>query len=1152
MAESIIELQNRLDTAVAPGFRERLLDKGLARGLIWQDGVLPQGSPPFSASLTQDLLDYANAVMVMALRLRTHANDSKHLERAFLVAGEAIEAAIHRGGGGRDHGFQRVSAAIAFHLARYAARSYSMVPADADADNLAPTEQVLVHLLRRKLDKMHSLFSSWLLDVQHEDARIAAMLRDDQNFNEVDATHIVLTSSFMRGLALFDHAITTGSPDSATQARHQLVKTSEAARELNMVSHWWTATLASHLVDELWLLSLFEQVPELPPDDDDHGRWKELRRNYIQRLRAGERSAIELWPSQLEAVSRAVDLTDDLVVALPTSAGKTRIAELCILRTLAAERRVVYITPLRALSSQIERDLAGIFTPLGFSVSSLYGSAGIEFGDTKTLRDGKVVVATPEKLDFALRNDPTIIDDVGLLVLDEGHMLGPNEREVRYEALVQRILKRNDASSRRIVCLSALFPTPEEMKELVAWIRQDNPGGPVHSTWRPTRQRFGIIRWMSDAARLDVKVEEESPFVPRFIETQNPPTGSRRKKKFPGNKNELTLAVAWRFVGQGKEVLIYCPIRKSVGTLGKLIQKCIEHGVLAPLRTLSTQIREAMKTGSEWLGSDHPAVQCLQYGVALHHGGLPRPFLNEVEKLLRLGECPLTIASPTLAQGLNLSASILLVPSIWRNREIIPATEFANVSGRAGRAFVDVEGLVLHIIWEDSPQEAKRTLQNWEKLVTEAKAPRVISGILRLAAIIFKRIAKVAGIPSDEVIEYVTGHSDSWCFSQSATVPTEFTKEVWERDIASLDAAILALLDAETDDISLEPALDRVMEGSLFARQIVLVEERVQKLLRGFVTARAKKIWSDTLATQRKGYHTAGVGLQAGQFLDVHLVTLVDLLVRAESAVLDRDATVMVEVTVEFAELVFQTAPFRPPNELPDRWRDALRAWLEGQPSAQVLSICDDDGIDLLQDALVYRLPWAMEAVRVHAIATGQEGANKLHGLAALAVESGSVSLSAITLLRSGLNSRAAAITAAETTGASFTDRDGMLTWLSSEKVKVRNADKGWPTKQTRHAWVQFYSDEAKGPRQKWKRETMPMDASWFEAEPSPGSLVVLEPHPSSADLLILSPDFRPIGVATYPSQRANRNIVNAWVGEEPKTVWGEFYSSSSPATEVS
>ena len=87
MAESTEELQSRLKMAVAPGFRERLLDKGLARSLIWRDGILPTGSPSFPDSLTEDLLDYAHTVMAVALRLRTREADAPILERAFLVAG---------------------------------------------------------------------------------------------------------------------------------------------------------------------------------------------------------------------------------------------------------------------------------------------------------------------------------------------------------------------------------------------------------------------------------------------------------------------------------------------------------------------------------------------------------------------------------------------------------------------------------------------------------------------------------------------------------------------------------------------------------------------------------------------------------------------------------------------------------------------------------------------------------------------------------------------------------------------------------------------------------------------------------------------------------------------------------------------------------
>jgi hypothetical protein len=96
----------------------------------------------------------------MAVRLRDMKPTAPVLDRAFLVAGEALEAAIHRGEGGQHTGFRRVSAAVAFHLARYSARSYSMLPAGIEDDNLAPTERALVQLLRRQLSAMHDLVAA--------------------------------------------------------------------------------------------------------------------------------------------------------------------------------------------------------------------------------------------------------------------------------------------------------------------------------------------------------------------------------------------------------------------------------------------------------------------------------------------------------------------------------------------------------------------------------------------------------------------------------------------------------------------------------------------------------------------------------------------------------------------------------------------------------------------------------------------------------------------------------------------------------------------------------------------------------------------------------------------------------------------------------
>jgi hypothetical protein len=229
---------------------------------------------------------------------------------------------------------------------------------------------------------------------------------------------------------------------------------------------------------------------------------------------------------------------------------------------------------------------------------------------------------------------------------------------------------------------------------------------------------------------------------------------------------------------------------------------------------------------------------------------------------------------------------------------------------------------------------------------------------------------------------------------------------------------------------------------------------------------------------------------------------------------------------------VFQTAPFQAPKELPAKWRDALLAWLAGQPSSDVLALCDGEGVDLIQEALAYRLPWAMEAVRVHAVAMQHDGADNLTGRAALAVEAGSSKLSVITLLRSGLSSREAAAAAVNATGASFTDRDGMREWLDSELVQDLSDEKDWPTERSRQARLQFYDGDRKVDRSKWKRETQTMRVNWNNGTPPPGTSVIIEPSVGTYGG-VLTPDFQPLGLLRAGMRRERGDVVSAHVGPD-------------------
>jgi replicative superfamily II helicase len=153
----------------------------------------------------------------------------------------------------------------------------------------------------------------------------------------------------------------------------------------------------------------------------------------------------------------------------------------------------MFVTPLRALSAQTETTLQRTFGPLGKTISALYGSIGVSAFDEDAIRERDIVVATPEKLDFALRNDPSLLDDVGLLVFDEGHMIGPGEREVRYEVQIQRLLRRPDAEQRRIVCLSAILPDGPQLEDSRHGCGVISQAIPSRTTGG--RHACGLARW---------------------------------------------------------------------------------------------------------------------------------------------------------------------------------------------------------------------------------------------------------------------------------------------------------------------------------------------------------------------------------------------------------------------------------------------------------------------------------------------------------------------------------------------------------------------------------------------------------------------------------------------------------------------------------
>jgi hypothetical protein len=570
--ETIEELTAFLTTATADGILGRLLYRGAAWSLMREEGVLPSNAPPLGSTIETDLSEHGFALLRGAMALRVQAGALELTSKAFERAANAFEALVRNGDPeAPERGFRRTIAAAAYHLAGFSAVAYSLFNETVGALNTSPGETAIRHLILRDLNELRNFAREWLGAEAHSEEQVTeALRREDADLDEALST--IINSTICRALAYFDFALETGESEPIESARALLATVVSLADNAGNVPMWWISNLCRHLIDDLWQHSLHQNLPTESPEVAEES-YPDLRRLFISSLYARKTAEVELWPSQREAAQRSTDVRDDLVVALPTSAGKTRVAEIAALMTLSSARRVLIVTPLRALSAQTEKSFRKTFAPLGFSVSSLYGASGLSAGDEDALRSREIIIATPEKLDFALRSDASLIDDVGLIVLDEGHMIGPSEREIRYETLVQRLLRRADAAERRIVCLSAILPSGEELEDLTAWIRSDEPGEPVHSDWRPTRQRFGTLAWRDKDALLRLDLDDNGPFLDKFV-VEKPALGME-KKPYPRKSSHLALFAAWEFASQGKRTLIFSTQANWVAGYGRqVVDRC--------------------------------------------------------------------------------------------------------------------------------------------------------------------------------------------------------------------------------------------------------------------------------------------------------------------------------------------------------------------------------------------------------------------------------------------------------------------------------------------------------------------------------------------------------------------------------------------------
>ena len=235
---------------------------------------------------------------------------------------------------------------------------------------------------------------------------------------------------------IFEHTI-SGDPDLLRAADSTMKDAMLISEGASHPGYWWISRLLRLMFDDYERGSLWNVLPNwFGPNGQNRIE------DYISLLALSNPPVIELWRSQLECLSLALDEKNTGgVFNLRTSAGKTRVAELAIFKVLQADAtaKVLYLAPFRSLAFELERTFAKYLGTLGYSISHLYGGSRFSGVDREMVLNANLLIATPEKTRAMLRAAPELFENVKLIVIDEGHLLGGTDRNVKNELFLEHL-----------------------------------------------------------------------------------------------------------------------------------------------------------------------------------------------------------------------------------------------------------------------------------------------------------------------------------------------------------------------------------------------------------------------------------------------------------------------------------------------------------------------------------------------------------------------------------------------------------------------------------------------------------------------------------------------------------------------------------------
>lgn len=375
---------------------------------------------------------------------------------------------------------------------------------------------------------------------------------------------------------------------------------------------------------------------------------------------------VSLYPPQEKTVKAGLLEGKSILVSAPTASGKTLIAILAIIKHLSEKRgKIIYLSPLKALASEKFNEFKKLGSvDLGKNMKIQISTGDFDVSD-KNLGQNDILVLTNEKMDSIIRQGAEWIDQISLVIADEVHLLGDDDRGPTLEIVLTKLKLLPQRP--QILALSATVTNADEIAD---WLECKL----VHSEWRPVPLSEGVydqgIVTMQDRKKFEIQTSIRGPPVDLGLDSLN--NGGQAILFAETRTRSVSLAT------KASEAVAKTLNNEEKEILGKISQKILD----------DNEHTELVKT----------LAGLIKNGVAFHHAGLNPNCRDLIESEFRNKRIKILASTPTLAAGVNLPARRVVIANVSRYdakygaNKPISILEYKQLCGRAGRPQYDKYG----------------------------------------------------------------------------------------------------------------------------------------------------------------------------------------------------------------------------------------------------------------------------------------------------------------------------------------------------------------------------------------------------------------------------------------------------------------------------